>query len=317
MAIYAEATSAEEGAPDQLRSARERGVEGVACVDDAARAVVLYGKLWQRHGRAADRAAAYGLLRFLAPMQEEDGRFVNFLLDWSGRRNRTGSTSFPGGAQWQARALHALAYAVAIFGEEEWDERYRRAVRWVEEDVPYLDVRAVCVLATVEHWRATASRASAERALAWAEEIAGHRQAGRLLNAAGVDAIHLWGHLQEAALVEVGRAFGRPDLIEVARESADALLIPAAAWCRTAEHLLPFDVSCIVAGLEAVARATGEARYADAGAGARSWFHGQNAAGLPVYDRQRGLVYDGIDEGRVSRNSGAESNIEGALALLG
>ncbi len=29
------------------------------------------------------------------------------------------------------------------------------------------------------------------------------------------------------------------------------------------------------------------------------------------------VVYDGIDNGQVSRNSGAESNIEGALALLG
>jgi hypothetical protein len=28
------------------------------------------------------------------------------------------------------------------------------------------------------------------------------------------------------------------------------------------------------------------------------------------------MVYDGIDHGQVSRNSGAESNIEGALALL-
>ena len=36
-----------------------------------------------------------------------------------------------------------------------------------------------------------------------------------------------------------------------------------------------------------------------------------------MYDRRRGLVYDGVDEGRVSRNSGAESNIEGALVLLG
>jgi hypothetical protein len=28
-------------------------------------------------------------------------------------------------------------------------------------------------------------------------------------------------------------------------------------------------------------------------------------------------VYDGVDRGQVSRNSGAESNVEGALALLG
>ena len=42
---------------------------------------------------------------------------------------------------------------------------------------------------------------------------------------------------------------------------------------------------------------------------------GSEARAIAVYAR-RGLVFDGIDNGQVSRNSGAESNIEGALALL-
>ena len=54
-----------------------------------------------------------------------------------------------------------------------------------------------------------------------------------------------------------------------------------------------------------------------AAARARLCFFVRNAAGQAVYDSGRGLIYDGIDEGRVSRNSGAEANIEGALALLG
>ncbi|MGI9146457.1 MAG: hypothetical protein ACR2IK_07940, partial [Chloroflexota bacterium] len=58
-------------------------------------------------------------------------------------------------------------------------------------------------------------------------------------------------------------------------------------------------------------------QYAAAAARGRMWFHGRNTARHPVYDRHKGLVYDGIDDCRVSRNSGAESNIEGALALLG
>jgi hypothetical protein len=43
---------------------------------------------------------------------------------------------------------------------------------------------------------------------------------------------------------------------------------------------------------------------------------GRNSASQPVYDAARGMVFDGIDNGRVSQNSGAESNIEGALAFL-
>jgi hypothetical protein len=126
-----------------------------------------------------------------------------------------------------------------------------------------------------------------------------------------------WGHLQEYALCEAGIAFNRPEFIEAARRSAEAVLLPTLDWCVTAEHVLPFDMSCTVLGLAAVRRATGNVRYGQAAQQARAWFARRNAAGKPVYDRSRGIVYDGVDEGRVNRNSGAESNIEGGLALVG
>jgi hypothetical protein len=316
IAVYAEPQLDGHDLPESQRPARERGYEGVACVDDAARAVVLNCALWQRRRDPLARAAAERLLRFLAYMQNEDGRFANFILDWSGERNLAGSTSLPGGPQWQARALHAMACGVATFGGGEWDERFRRGLPWVEGFLPYLDVRAVCVLAVLEHWRATGSVASLAHATAWAQEIADQRRGAWLLNAVGGETVHLWGHLQEAALAETGRILGRTDLVERARASAESLLLPTVDERFRTDLRLPFDVSCVVAGLLAVARATGEARYAEAAARARAWFFGRNAAERPVYDRRLGLVYDGIDEGRISRNSGAESNIEGALALL-
>ena len=300
-----------------LRPAQEQGVEGVACVDDAARAVVLYCRLWQEYGIRPARLAAESLLRFLAHMQDEDGRFVNFILDWTGQKNVETGSSVLGGLPWQSRALHALAWGIAIFGRDEWEERFDRGLRWVEEPTRHLDVRAVCVLAALQHWRTTGAAASADRALLWASDIVGQQAGDVLLDSPGVQPVHLWGHLQETALAEAGSALDRADLVAHAQASADALLLPASDWCGTARHVLPFEVSCIVSGLSAVARATGDSRYQEGAVRARSWFMGQNAAGQPVYDRRRGLFYDGIDEGRVSRNSGAESNIEGALALLG
>jgi hypothetical protein len=249
-------------------------------------------------------------------MQDEDGRFGNFIFDWSGRRNRAGSTSHAGGSAWQARALHALAYGVADFGGDEWNERFSRALPWLDDAIPYLDMRAVCVLAVLEHWRATGASDSADRALAWSHEIASHTLGSSLLNAAGAPSIHLWGHLQEAALAQTGNALGQPELVECARMSAESLLLPPVDSGFDFERVLPFDVSCTVAGLLEVARATSDERYAAAAARGRQWFHGRNTAGQPVYDSRRGMVYDGIDNGQVSRNSGAESNIEGGLALL-
>jgi hypothetical protein len=316
IAVYAEAVKADDSVPLVSRSAHERGFEGVACVDDAARAIVLYCALWRGQRLQSARSSAYRLLRFIAHMQDADGRFSNFILDWTGRRNHAGCTSYPGGPAWQARAIHAMACAVATFADDEWDERFMRALPWVDVTIPYLDVRAVCVLAVLEHWRATGDSASADRAITWSREIACHSSGQALLNAVGVQPVHLWGHLQEAALADTGSALGQPDLVECARASAESLLLPAVDSGFDFQRVLPFDVSCTVAGLAAVARATSDARYADAAARGRLWFAGRNTAGRAICDARRGLVFDGIDNGKVSRNSGAESNIEGALALL-
>ena len=79
----------------------------------------------------------------------------------------------------------------------------------------------------------------------------------------------------------------------------------------------PYDVTSTVFSLDRLAAATGEERWRIWGArDARAWFEGRNTAGAPVYDRARGRVADGIDEGRISENSGAEANIEAGGALL-
>jgi len=276
IAVYAEPINTDCNTPPTPRSAREQGFEGVACVDDAARAIVLYCGIWRRQRLPSARATASSLLRFLAYVQHEDGRFGNFILDWTGRRNRAGSTSHAGGPAWQARALHALACGVATRGGDEWGERFTRALPWLDAAIPYLDVRAVCVLAVLEHWRATGDSTSADRAKGWSREIAAHSSGSRHMNAAEVQLIQLWERPQEPALAETGSVLGQLELVECARASAEALLIPAVDSGFNFERVLPFDVSCTVAGLAAVARVTSNERYA----------------------------------------TGAESNIEGALALL-
>lgn len=312
IAIYAEA----RGDGFRLRAAAEQGFEGVACVDDAARAAVLYTRIWERGRFPWARAAAEGYLRFLFAMQEPDGGFVNFILDWDGDKNRSGPTSRPGGPAWTARGLHALALGAAIFGSRECAARFERGLPRLDEQTPYLDLRAVAVLAALDYWRATADPSVAARAQAWTEEIGEARIGDLLPDMAGKREVHLWGHLQEAALARTGMAFGRADLVARACRSADILLAPAAEAAFRGPRSLPFDVSCTAVGLDAVAAASGDPHYVTAAANARTWFDGRNQAGQPVYDRRRGLVHDGIDGERLNANAGAESNIEGALALL-
>ncbi len=315
--LLAIATYAEPGGSSlRVRAAAEQGFEGVACVDDAARAVLLYCDIWQAHRFPWAREAAEGLLRFVIHMQGADGRFANFILDWNGRPNLTGPTSRPGGPPWTARAMHALARGVAAFGAREYAVQFELGLPCLDQPTPYLDVRAVAVLAALDYWRATSARHARARALRWSEEIAASFTRGRLPNEVGHADVHLWGHLQEVALARAGIAFDRVDLIRLARRSVETVFVPVVERGFPSPFVLPFDVSCAVLALDAVAEASGDHRYARLATAARSWFDGRNQAGRPVYDRDIGRVYDGIDAGRVSENSGAESNIEGGLALL-
>jgi len=298
------------------QSAAEQDFEGVACVDDAARGAVLYSEIWRRHGFDWARREAEGLLRFTCAMQLSDGAFVNFIADWDGRRQLDTPTSRPGGGPWHARAMHAIACAFSTFGDDRYAMAFKAGFDLLDQPTPYLDLRAIAVLAALEFWRATAEQRVADKALAWAEEIMAARIGEVLPDRAGNPNVHLWGHLQEAALARVGTELGRDDLVQAAARSADAILVPAAQLAFPGPRSLAFEVGSTVAGLDALAAATNEPRFAELATLARAWFDGRNAASEAVYDRERGCVFDGIDGDRVSRNSGAESNVEGALALV-
>jgi hypothetical protein len=72
-----------------------------------------------------------------------------------------------------------------------------------------------------------------------------------------------------------------------------------------------------VDGLLAVGTATGDdvfRRWAGIAAG---WLFGNNPAGVPMYQPDTGVVFDGINgDGTINHNSGAESTIEGLLSLM-
>ena len=295
--------------------AADTGFEGVACVDDAARALLLYATIWRRWRRPWARDRALGLSAFVRAMQQPDGSFCNFVLDWQGTQNLDGLTSAPGTpSPWTLRALHALAYAATALEDPACRQAFRAGVRWLNAPTPYMDLRALAVLAAL-----AADGLGLEERLpvsGWCDEIAAMRRGPVLLNHRNEQAPHLWGHLQAAALAEAGRVHNVPAWVAAARQSADALLTPAAVEGLPHQHAVAFDVSCVVLGLDAVALATGDDAYQRSAELARAWFWGRNAAQRPVYDTARGLVHDGVDHGVLNPGSGAESNIEGALALL-
>ena len=311
IAVYADSL-------DEPVHAREAGDEGVACVDDAARALELYCRVWAATGRPWALRWCEGLLDFILAMQDADGRWLNFILDWEGTPNRVGRTSVAGGAFWQARAVLAMARASRVLDDERIGDALGRGLACVREAsaVPS-DVRVLHMLTALtllggvddRSWRASLS--------AWSDEVLACRRGDVLMNAPEEDGRpHLWGHIQEGVLAEAGALLGRDDLIEAACRSAELVVAGPVRTGFDLPRVQPYDVASAIDVLDRLARVTGRRGYSTLATDARAWFAGRNPSRGPVYDRAAGRVADGVDGGVVSSNSGAESNVVAAHALF-
>jgi hypothetical protein len=286
-------------------------------VDDAARAFGLVCRLWAATGNPALRAWAEGLLDFVLWMGEGEGRWLNFIHDWEGARNGGGPTSEPGVNFWQARATCALADAALILGDEAARQALGEAFAAAAAVTCSPDVRALHALAAVDVLRRDSDPWLSARLATWCDEIVSCRSGAMLMNWTGESGHpHLWGHVQEAALVEASAMLGRRDLEEAAARSANAVFADAIRSGFDLPHVCTYDVQSAVLVMDRLARVTGEATYGELGQLARSWFEGRNPAGAPTYDRAAGRVADGIDGGMVNGHSGAEANVSAGLALL-
>ncbi|SDK72607.1 hypothetical protein SAMN05421823_103389 [Catalinimonas alkaloidigena] len=92
--------------------------EGVACVDDVARAAIFYVRQFQLNHNPADLDVARKLLRFVLHLQADNGYFYNFV--WAdGQINRTFQTSVAEANWWSWRAGWALTESIPVFRTED------------------------------------------------------------------------------------------------------------------------------------------------------------------------------------------------------
>ena len=113
--------------------------EGFACVDDAARAAVVYLQHFEATGDESSRRTAVKLLRFVRHLQAESGLFYNFVWDRSMRINTEHANSVADDVSWwTARAVWALGEGARVLAEADPAEAAADAdaVRRVE---PHLD----------------------------------------------------------------------------------------------------------------------------------------------------------------------------------
>jgi hypothetical protein len=94
--------------------AKESGPEGIACVDDAARAAVVTLRCFELTHDSSKLAEARPLLKFVLAMETEDGEFYNFVLA-DHTINRTGKTSYKSFGWWAARGVWCMSLGYRIF----------------------------------------------------------------------------------------------------------------------------------------------------------------------------------------------------------
>ncbi|WP_194421023.1 hypothetical protein [Microbacterium abyssi] len=135
---------------------------------------------------------------------------------------------------------------------------------------------------------------------------------------------HAWGAAAPEALGRAGALLGERTWTDAAITDAGRftpLVLanggPHNAWAPLpAEAQIAYGAHGRVAGALQASESGGTGLRVLAGLAA-GWFFGANAAGEPAYDPATGVTFDGIEtDGRVNRNSGAESTIHGLLTML-
>jgi len=348
VALYAEA-------PDYRPTASPArdGYEGIASLDDAARAGVVYLRAYEATGDTTARDEALGLLAFATAMEEGDGEFVNF-IDAAGRPNRTAPSSRKSMSYWAARSIWAFGEAVRVLRSRDstalttlrpvLDRAVARMAR--EIDAGRLiggsaTATAEALLGLLALQRAEPSpriEALAERTAALLVPLsAGSMRTppwGARIDRPGAD-WHAWGSRSTSALAEAAIVLNRPAFTAAARREADALwgrfLLAGQAASAVSSGgdnspdgtarwfpQIAYGIGPIVEGYLALADATGDRRYGIFAGLTASWFLGGNPARVSMYEEKTGRTFDGIDGPLpvvVNRNAGAESTIEALLAL--
>lgn len=101
--------------------------EGIAAVDDVARAALVYLEYGRQTGDATALEKARRCLNFVLALQADDGEFYNFVTDRAATINRTGPTSLKSLGWWAARGAWSLAAGAAAFQGR--DARYAEELR--------------------------------------------------------------------------------------------------------------------------------------------------------------------------------------------
>lgn len=132
-----------------------------------------------------------------------------------------------------------------------------------------------------------------------------------------------WGSQQAASMALAGEAIGNKNWIAAAELAADSflsdLLISGRAFSKQPNAIvypqINYGTASYVDNFIKLFEVTGKEKYAFMAGVAGQWWLGNNDKDVPMFNQEYGIAFDAIDEDKVNRNSGAESNVEAIRAL--
>ena len=288
---------------------------GGYCLDDVARALVVVCR--QRPATSTlDRLASH-YLSFVRRAQATDGRCHNRLDrhgQWEDR---------PDTGDWWGRALWGLGTAAARGPQSIRDTALRGFNLSVSHRSPFLHAMAFATLGAAE---VLAVRPQHEGSLRLASDFATLAGRARLTGdwPWPLPRLTYANAAIPEALIAAGQALGdqqvRSDglallgwLLDVETSAGQLSVTPVGGWGPN-EHRATFDQQPVEAAAlaDACARAfelTGDELWAGGLARAIRWFHGDNAAGVALYDPESGGGFDGLTPRGRNTNQGAESTL--------
>ncbi|MCP9495772.1 MAG: hypothetical protein MSG64_15095 [Pyrinomonadaceae bacterium MAG19_C2-C3] len=234
--------------------------EGIAALDDTARATIVYLDFYAKTGNVQALERARAGLNFTLYMQATDGEFYNFIVNREGLINRDGVTSRKSLDWWAYRGLWSLARGISVFKDVDkpYAERLEIAYlktenliaarlanvgKWIHVHgfrVPAwlpnnaADSTGVLILALAEYQARKPNDETKKLLTTFADAISNYQLgSGKLYpfamhphTIAAPGFWHAWGAHEAQGLARAGHVLGRRDYIESARREIENLF----AW---------------------------------------------------------------------------------------
>ena len=309
--------------------------EGVACVDDVARAAIVYLNYYEQTGDKKSLDKAKKSLNFVMHMQADDGEFYNFINeDYS--INTDGVTSKKSFDWWAARGMWALGHGYNVFSKvdpsyaNELEDSFLLAndalQRKVNENygqykyvhgyktptwIVGFDAMSNALLGLAEYYEVkkvdTVKNSMLKVGRGLDEYQFGSYDQypfGAHLDWEGSPTLwHAWGTGQSFALAKAGNLLNKKEWIESAKKETDELfshllvtgMIKEMAPTASKNEQIAYGVNMLTQAFTEVYKATNQKKYAQYAGITASWFTGNNDAGTIMYDSKTGRGLDGLN----------------------